>query len=306
MRLQLLALCALNVVVAVKQFNITNSCPFSINLYINGELQPGPIASYGGFTLRTFPEGWSGFIYTDLNQGNQDGAGTVRAGFLGSSNYYYVVTDPNWFNVGVSISPVDRAPKGGFCLPTDCEYQNCPNSFTQPPTRFPPPQSGVPPSPPLYECPASDTGYRVTFCPSGEIPNYQVRPRNITPKGSPNKCLDVRGGTLANGTPVQIYDCNGTTAQKWVIKRGGQQIKLSGTSYCLDATSSNPASGTKMKIWQCYDNLPAQQWTYTSDSFLRLTGTGQCLDLTHGSLANGNQVQTWACAGSGQNQIWLS
>lgn len=34
------------------------------------------------------------------------------------------------------------------------------------------------------------------------------------------------------------YDCNGTTAQKWVIRRGGTKIKLSGTSYCLDAGSS--------------------------------------------------------------------
>lgn len=79
----------------------------------------------------------------------------------------------------------------------------------------------------------------------------------IHPNGNVNKCLDVRGGVMANGTPVQMsvcpflglvstclmksacsYDCNGTQAQKWVIKRGGQQIKVSGTNFCLDAGSS--------------------------------------------------------------------
>ncbi|KIM35511.1 carbohydrate-binding module family 13 protein [Hebeloma cylindrosporum] len=260
---------------AIRRYNIVNNCPLPINLYINGENQ-GSLAAYGaGQTTRDFSDGWSGFIYSDFNQGNPDGAGTVRAGFYGTNNYYYIVTDQNWLNVGVGIQPIDRAPKGGFCLGVTCEVDNCPSSFTSPPTRFPPPQSGVPPAQPLYECPQASTGYTVTFCPAGTIPNYQTRPRSISPVRSTSKCLDVRGGVLANGTPVQIYDCNGTGAQKWVIKRGGQQIRLSGTSFCLDA-GSNPASGVAMKIWTCYDNLAAQQWTYTPDNLIILTNKGWC------------------------------
>ncbi|KAF8147701.1 G-X-X-X-Q-X-W domain-containing protein [Crassisporium funariophilum] len=268
-----IALAASSCASAARRYNIVNNCPLAINLYINGENQ-GSLASYGaGQTTRDFPDGWSGFIYSDFNQGNADGAGTVRAGFYGTSNYYYVVTDPNWLNVGVGISPIERAPKGGFCLPLTCEVDNCPSSFTSPPTAFPPPSSGVPPNQPLYECPQAQTGYTVTFCPAGTIPNYQTRAPMIHPPGQPNKCLDVRGGIMANGTPVQIYDCNGTQAQKWVIKRGGQQIKVSGTSFCLDAGSS-PTSGTGMKIWTCYDNLPAQQWNYTPDNRILLTNRG--------------------------------
>src|SRR6185436_17601079 len=30
-----------------------------------------------------------------------------------------------------------------------------------------------------------------------------------------NKCMDVAGANSADGTPVQIYDCNGTAAQQW-------------------------------------------------------------------------------------------
>ncbi|KAF9556548.1 hypothetical protein CPC08DRAFT_91192 [Agrocybe pediades] len=73
---------------------------------------------------------------------------------------------------------------------------------------------------------------------------------SIHPNGN-NKCLDVRAATYANGTSVQIYDCNGSGAQKWVINRGSNtSIRASGTNFCLDAGSS-PANGVGMKIWQC-------------------------------------------------------
>ncbi|MEV6118438.1 ricin-type beta-trefoil lectin domain protein, partial [Streptomyces sp. NPDC052109] len=33
--------------------------------------------------------------------------------------------------------------------------------------------------------------------------------------GLAGKCLDVAGANSADGTPVQLYDCNGTNAQQW-------------------------------------------------------------------------------------------
>ncbi|WNG57703.1 RICIN domain-containing protein [Archangium gephyra] len=37
-----------------------------------------------------------------------------------------------------------------------------------------------------------------------------------------NKCLDVTGGTSANNTLLQIWDCNSTAAQKWTLESGGR------------------------------------------------------------------------------------
>jgi hypothetical protein len=128
---------------------------------------------------------------------------------------------------------------------------------------------------------------------------------SIHPNGNTNKCLDVRAAAYANGTPVQIYDCNGTAAQKWVIKPGTTSIRVSGTNFCLDAGSA-PANGVGMKIWTCFDNLAAQTWTYSSANTITLSINGQCLDLTNGSLTNGNQVQTWTCAAGNANQVWTT
>lgn len=136
------------------------------------------------------------------------------------------------------------------------------------------------------------------------------------------------------------YDCNGTGAQRWVIKRGSTKVQVAGKNFCLDAGSGQcslqhaikprvlmsvvaPASGVGMKIWQCYDNLAAQKWSFTEDNRIALEGkgiiltvvscysgssdflsSGQCLDLPNGVMVNSNQVQTWQCSDNNNNQVW--
>ncbi len=39
--------------------------------------------------------------------------------------------------------------------------------------------------------------------------------------GLAGKCVDVAGGAVANGTAVQLYDCNGTAAQQWTVGADG-------------------------------------------------------------------------------------
>ncbi|KAL7413806.1 ricin B lectin domain-containing protein [Mrakia frigida] len=127
--------------------------------------------------------------------------------------------------------------------------------------------------------------------------------RVIHPSGNGEKCLDVRGNVRENGTPVQIYDCNGSGAQLWVWNQADTKVKLAGTDFCLDA-GSYPASGVPMKIWTCYDNLPAQAFYRTADNRFAVTGKGQCLDLPNGRVENSNQVQTWVCTNGNTNQVW--
>ncbi|KAF7436058.1 hypothetical protein PC9H_002884 [Pleurotus ostreatus] len=126
----------------------------------------------------------------------------------------------------------------------------------------------------------------------------------IHPAVNTNKCLNLRGNVRANGTAVDIFDCNLTTAQNWVIAPGSTKVQLEGTNFCLDA-GSTPANGIGMKIWQCFDDLPAQQWFLTDDDRIALENQGFCLDLTEGSVVNGNQVQIWRCTDNDINQAWV-
>ncbi|KAF8960459.1 G-X-X-X-Q-X-W domain-containing protein [Flammula alnicola] len=280
---------------ATRQYIVFNKCPSSINLYIGGVLDSN-IPSGGNVTK--FLGLGAGFFYTDANGGNANGIGTTRAGFF-ADDFYYIVKDPSHFNTGISVAPQGRPPVKGFCPVLDCEGLDCSQAFTQPPIRFPVPGSAAP-TPPYFRCPTTNTTYDITFCPTGKYPSLGTA---IHPNFNTNKCIDVRGAILANGTPVQIYDCNGTPAQRWIVNRGSTKVQLAGTNFCLDA-GTTPANGVGLKIWQCFDKLPAQQWFYTNDNRIALEGQGFCTDLTDGKLTNSNPVQTWKCTDFDANQIW--
>ncbi|KDR68876.1 hypothetical protein GALMADRAFT_272265 [Galerina marginata CBS 339.88] len=130
---------------------------------------------------------------------------------------------------------------------------------------------------------------------------------NIHPNGDNSKCVGILGGTYANGTPVDIFDCNASNSQKW--KFNGNALTsvnpADNSQWCLDAgVQSQWATGVKMKIWQCL-SVPQQVWTpVTTSGNIKLNAANFCLDLTNGSKANQNILQIWTCGGGNVNQIW--
>lgn len=139
--------------------------------------------------------------------------------------------------------------------------------------------------------------------------NWGLSSGPIYPNFNSGKCLDVQGGVQANGTPVQIYDCNGSGAQQWTMLPNGQsgptKVQLSNTNYCLDV-GLTPGDGTQMKIWTCIDDgsAPQQDFFYTADDRIASPHNSFCLDLTGGVLDNGNPVQIWTCSDNNLNQVW--
>ncbi|MFE5977874.1 ricin-type beta-trefoil lectin domain protein [Streptomyces sp. NPDC056460] len=117
--------------------------------------------------------------------------------------------------------------------------------------------------------------------------------------GIAGKCVDVAGANSANGTPVQLYDCNGTGAQRWTVGTDGT-IRALGK--CLDVTSAGTADGTPVQLWDC-NGSGAQQWTANAARDIVNLGSGKCLDATGNSSANGTRLQIWSCGG-GANQKW--
>ncbi|MGK3200998.1 ricin-type beta-trefoil lectin domain protein [Amycolatopsis sp. MEPSY49] len=117
--------------------------------------------------------------------------------------------------------------------------------------------------------------------------------------GIGGKCLDVSAASTANGTAIQLYDCNGTNAQQWTV---GSDGSLQALGKCLDVTSAGTANGTTVQLWDC-NGSTAQKWTANAAKNLVNTGSGKCLDATGNSSANGTRLQIWTCA-STANQQW--
>ncbi|WP_432832664.1 family 16 glycosylhydrolase [Dactylosporangium sp. CA-092794] len=115
--------------------------------------------------------------------------------------------------------------------------------------------------------------------------------------GIGGKCVDVQAANPANGTQVQLYDCNGTPAQQWT-RPGDGTIRALGK--CLDVQAANSANGTRVQLYDC-NGTAAQKWTANPDGTLR--ALGKCLDAKDVSSANGTPLQVWDCF-AGANQRW--
>ena len=64
------------------------------------------------------------------------------------------------------------------------------------------------------------------------------------------KCLDVDAAGTANGTTVDLYDCNGTGAQVWQPQSDGALLNPA-SGKCLDDTGWSTTPGTQAQIWSC-------------------------------------------------------
>ncbi|MCX5528483.1 lectin [Streptomyces bobili] len=117
--------------------------------------------------------------------------------------------------------------------------------------------------------------------------------------GIGGKCVDVAGADSANGTAVQLYDCNGTAAQRWTVGGDGT-IRALGK--CLDVASGGTADGTLVQLWDC-NGTPAQQWAVPAARDIVNPQANKCLDASGGSSANGTRLHIWTCTGA-VNQKW--
>ncbi|MEU8397668.1 RICIN domain-containing protein [Nonomuraea sp. NPDC048892] len=118
--------------------------------------------------------------------------------------------------------------------------------------------------------------------------------------GYGGKCVDVAGAATANGTPIQLWDCNGSGAQSWSWNSDGSVRAL---GKCMDVTAAGTANGTPIQLYDC-NGTGAQRWTFNSGTGQIVNPqSGRCLDATGPSSANGTRLQIWDCAGS-DNQRW--
>ncbi|MFD4600326.1 lectin [Streptomyces sp. NPDC058464] len=107
-------------------------------------------------------------------------------------------------------------------------------------------------------------------------------------------CVDDASSGTADGTHVQIWGCNSTYAQDWIIAGDGTVRAL---GKCLDADHSGTANGTLIQLWTC-NGTGAQQWTTGGNGSLVNPESGLCLDDPNSSTTNGTQLQLYTCNGT--------
>jgi hypothetical protein len=152
-------------------------------------------------------------------------------------------------------------------------------------------------------------GLGVTGYQTDQFDNFALTPgtgsavhQGPIASGLAGKCVNDSSGSTADGTAVQIYDCNGSAAQVWYVGTDGT-LRLGGPSgRCLDVTGQGTVNGTAVEIWDCNGGAN-QQWTPQSNGSLKSVQSGRCLDDPGFHTANGTPLDIWDCDG-GSNQKW--
>jgi hypothetical protein len=114
------------------------------------------------------------------------------------------------------------------------------------------------------------------------------------------RCLDITGGVSTNGTPAEIWDCNGGAWQRFAPNAAGE-LRVLGNK-CLQARGQGTTAGTAAEIGDCNGGA-YQKWMLSSDGTIVGVQSRLCLDVNGNATANGAKVQLWTCNG-GANQKW--
>ncbi|MEN3607906.1 RICIN domain-containing protein [Plantactinospora sp. ZYX-F-223] len=118
--------------------------------------------------------------------------------------------------------------------------------------------------------------------------------------GQSGRCIEVPGATTANGAQVQLWDCSGSTNQRWT-HTASKQLTVYGNK-CLDAYGAGTTNGTTVVIWDCHGGLN-QQWNVNADGTITNVQSGLCVDANGAASGNGTKIILWSCNG-GANQQW--
>ena len=141
--------------------------------------------------------------------------------------------------------------------------------------------------------PAGDAALITFSAPSGQPPTTFVG-------SASGKCLSVTGGSTAPGTVSDIYTCNGSAAEHWLVNADGT-ITGAFSGLCLEVQGSATADRSYVGVNTC-DGAANQQWTVSSGagSAGTIVGaqSGKCLSVYGASTANYADAEIYTCNGS--------
>jgi beta-glucanase (GH16 family) len=112
-------------------------------------------------------------------------------------------------------------------------------------------------------------------------------------------CVDDRSSGLADFNPIQVYPCDGTAAQQWLVG-AGSTLRVLGK--CMDVYHSGTASGTPVNLYDC-NGSGAQAFRPQANGSLYNPESGKCLEDPGSSTRPGTQLEIGTCTGQA-SQRW--
>jgi len=125
------------------------------------------------------------------------------------------------------------------------------------------------------------------------------------------KCMDLDGGSQADGAPIIQWACHGGVNQQWrpmLRGRGFFEVAVAQSGKCLAVKDASLDNGADIVQMPCGGYKGNQLWyllPFGPDyQTIRNLGSGKCLDVRDVSKDDGAAIQQWDCHG-GPNQQWV-
>nr|WP_245240615.1 RICIN domain-containing protein [Streptomyces spiramenti] len=114
------------------------------------------------------------------------------------------------------------------------------------------------------------------------------------------RCIDVHRSGLSDGTPIQLFSCNNTDAQRWRLEADGT---LRAFGRCMDVQFGRTDNGSHVGLNTCHgaDN---QRWEVLPGGLLRSVHSGKCLDALGWGTGDRTRLGIWDCTPHHTNQQW--
>jgi cytochrome c len=115
--------------------------------------------------------------------------------------------------------------------------------------------------------------------------------------GRNGECIDVQDGVTADGTPIVVVQCHGSSNERWFIKSG---VISENFGSCIDVQGSAPNDGSAIILVTCSGTL-SQQWRISDG---QIVGMGnKCLTETGGISADQTPLVLFTC-NANPGQLW--
>jgi len=121
-----------------------------------------------------------------------------------------------------------------------------------------------------------------------------------------NKCIDLSNGNTANGSGMQLWDCqSGQKNQIWIYDIAHQAIHSGlGFDKCMEIHNGNFIDGANIDLWDCnetngqkwlIEDFPSSIPSGTNNRIRLALNPDKCFDISGAGTANGTNIQLWDC-----------
>jgi hypothetical protein len=71
-------------------------------------------------------------------------------------------------------------------------------------------------------------------------------------------CMALAGGSSANGTTIEVTQCDGGPAQRFSLNRSSDLVNVAADK-CVDVKDQQTTDGARLQLWQC-SGTSNQKW----------------------------------------------